>query len=60
MSPHYRGPTTGGVFRLAMLVVLVVLLLQALPTTEGGGQPTRPTTPPACAQRWPPTCEGRR
>jgi hypothetical protein len=35
MSPHHRGPTGAGVLRLALLVVLVVLLLQAIPTTHG-------------------------
>jgi hypothetical protein len=57
MSPHHRGPTGAGVLRLAVVVVLVVLLLQAIPTTDSGGQPTRPTTPPRCAQHWPPTCQ---
>jgi hypothetical protein len=57
MSPHHRGPTGAGVLRLALIVVLVVLLLQALPATDRGGQPTQPTTPPRCAQHWPPTCQ---
>jgi hypothetical protein len=57
MSPHHRGPTGAGVLSLAVIVVLVVLLLQAIPTTDSGGQPTRPTTPPPCAQHWPPTCK---
>jgi hypothetical protein len=57
MSPHHRGPTGAAVLRLALLVVLVVLALQALSVTESGGQPTRPTTPPPCAQHWPPTCK---
>ena len=57
MSPHHRGPTGAGVLTLAVVVVLVVLVLQAIPTTDGGGQPTRPTTPPPCARHWPPTCE---
>ena len=57
MSPHHRGPTGAGVLSLAVVVVLVVLLLQAIPTTDSGGQPTRPTTPPACARHWPPTCQ---
>ena len=57
MSPHHRGPTAGGVLRLAVLAVLVALLLQAWPATDSGGQPTRPTTPPPCAQHWPPTCQ---
>jgi hypothetical protein len=51
------GPTGAGVLRLAVLVVLVVLVLQALPATDSGGQPPRPTTPPPCAQHWPPTCK---
>jgi hypothetical protein len=57
MSPHYRGPTGAGMVTLAVLVVLVVLLLQAIPTTDSGGQATRPTTPPPCARHWPPTCQ---
>jgi hypothetical protein len=57
MSPHHRGPTGAGVLSLAVVVVLVVLLLQAIPTTHSVGQPSRPTSPPACARHWPPTCE---
>jgi hypothetical protein len=57
MSPTHRGPTGAGVLGLAVLVVLVVLILQAIPTTDSGGQVTRPTTPPPCAQHWPPTCK---
>jgi hypothetical protein len=57
MSPHHHGPTGAGVLRLAVLVVLVVLVLQAMATTDSGGQPTRPTTPPPCARHWPPTCQ---
>jgi hypothetical protein len=57
MSPHHRGPTGAGVLRLAVLVVLVVLLLQAWPATDSGSQATRPIRPPACAQHWPPTCQ---
>jgi hypothetical protein len=57
MSPHHRGPTAAGMLRLALLVVLVVLALQAIPTTDSGRQSTRTTTPPRCAQHWPPTCE---
>jgi hypothetical protein len=57
MSPHHRGPTGAGVLRLALLVVLVVLALQAISTTDSAGQATRPTTPPPCAQHWPPTCK---
>jgi hypothetical protein len=36
MSPHHRGPTGAGVLRLAVIVLLVVLVLQLLPTTDGG------------------------
>jgi hypothetical protein len=57
MSPHHRGPTGSGVLMLAVFVALVVLALQLAPATDGGGQPTRPTTPPACARHWPPTCD---
>ena len=57
MSPHHRGPTGAGVLTLALVVVLVVLLLQAIPTTDSGRQPTRPTEPARCAQHWPPTCK---
>ena len=60
MSPYHRGPTGADVLRLAVVVVLVVLLLQAFPATDRGGQPTRPTTPPPCARHWPPTCEEAR
>jgi len=56
-SPYHRGPTGGGVLLLALVVVLVVLALQAWPATDSGGPPTRPTTPPRCAQHFPPTCE---
>jgi hypothetical protein len=57
MSPHHRGPTGAGVLRLAVIVVLVALALQLVPATDRGGQTTRPTTPPRCAQHWPPTCK---
>jgi hypothetical protein len=57
MSPHHRGPTGAGVLFLALVVVLVVLALQAFPATDSGGPPTRPTTPPKCAQHFPPTCQ---
>jgi hypothetical protein len=57
MSPRHRGPTGAGVLVLAVVVVLVVLVLQGLATTDSGGQVTRPTTPPPCAQHWPPMCE---
>jgi hypothetical protein len=57
MSPHHRGPTGAGVLGLAVVVVLVVLALQAMAATDSGGQATRPTTPPACARHWPPTCQ---
>jgi len=56
MSPYHRGPTGAGVLALAVVVVLVVLLFQ-LASTTNGGQATRPTTPPRCAQHWPPTCQ---
>ena len=36
MSPHHRGPTAGGVLRLAVLVVLAVLVLQVVAATRGG------------------------
>jgi hypothetical protein len=35
-SPYHRGPTGAGVLLLALVVVLVVLLASAWPTTEGG------------------------
>jgi hypothetical protein len=38
MSPYHRGPTGAGMLRLAVLVVLVVLVWQAVATTSGGGQ----------------------
>ena len=57
MSPHHRGPTGAGVLRLAVIAVLVALALQLVPATDSGGQATRPTTPPRCAQHWPPTCQ---
>jgi hypothetical protein len=57
MSPYHRGPTGGGVLRLAVLVVLVMLALQLIPITDSDGQPPRPTTPPRCARHWPPTCQ---
>jgi len=57
MSPHHRGPTGAGVLRLAVRAVLLALALQLVPATDSGGQATRPTTPPRCAQQWPPTCK---
>jgi hypothetical protein len=36
MSPHHRGPTGAGVLRLAVVAVLVALLIQLAPATEGG------------------------
>jgi hypothetical protein len=36
MSPYHRGPTGGGVLRLAVLVVILVLVFQWFGTTEGG------------------------
>ena len=36
MSSTYRGPTGAGVLRLALLVVLVVVVWQALAATNGG------------------------
>jgi hypothetical protein len=57
MSPTHRGPTGAGVVFLALVVVLVVLVLSAVPTAQSGAQPSRATTPPACARHWPPTCE---
>jgi hypothetical protein len=35
-SPYHRGPTGAGVLALALVVVLVVLALQALATTDSG------------------------
>jgi hypothetical protein len=35
-SPYHRGPTGAGVLALALVVVLVVLALQAVPTTDSG------------------------
>ena len=57
MSPHHRGPTGAGVLALAVVAVLVAVLLQLGATTGSGSQATRPTTPPKCAQHWPPTCQ---
>jgi hypothetical protein len=53
MSPHHRGPTAGSVLALAIVTILAVLLL-----TAGSGMSAQapPTTPPPCAQQWPPTC----
>jgi hypothetical protein len=50
MSPHHHGPTAGGVLRLALLVVLVVLLLQAIPATEGGRVADAPDRGSLCDQ----------
>ena len=41
MSPHHHGPTGAGVLALAVVAVLVALLLQLGPTTEGGRAVTR-------------------
>jgi hypothetical protein len=63
MSPHHRGPTAGGVLRLAVVAILLSLALQALPeqsTTERGGKVSAPvSTVPPCARHFPPTCERR-
>ena len=37
-SPTYRGPTTGGVFRLAVLVLIAVICWQWFAATEGGAR----------------------
>jgi hypothetical protein len=56
MSPTHRGPTAGGVLWLAVLAIILVIVLQAWPTAGATSFKTPPTTPPACAQHWPPTC----
>jgi hypothetical protein len=56
MSPHHRGPTAAGVLALAVVAVLVALLLQLGAATDGGQGAPPSTSPPACAQHWPPTC----
>ena len=54
-----HGPTIGQA--LAMFAAIAVLLLalawSPLATTGSGDQPTRPTSPPPCAQHFPPTCQ---
>jgi hypothetical protein len=36
MSPHHRGPTGGGVLRLAVLVLVVVICWQWFVATDSG------------------------
>jgi len=52
-----HAPSIGAV--LALLTVVTVLLL-ALLSPSTGTAPSRPATPPPCAQHWPPTCERAR
>jgi hypothetical protein len=35
-SPHHRGPTAGGVLRLAVLVVILVIAFQWFAATDSG------------------------
>ena len=58
-----RGPSAGAALALFAIIALVLLALIWSPAfaTDSGSTPTRPTTPPACAQHFPPTCkEGSR
>jgi hypothetical protein len=58
MSPGYRGPTVAGTFALLAVVTVLLLALLGWPTADASGsRATRPTTPPPCAQHWPPTCQ---
>jgi hypothetical protein len=58
MSPGYRGPTVAGALGLLAVVTVLLLALLGWPTADvSGSRATRPTTPPPCAQQWPPTCE---
>jgi hypothetical protein len=58
MSPGYRGPTVAGTLGLLAVVTVLLLALLGWPTADASGwRATRPTTPPPCAQQWPPTCQ---
>jgi hypothetical protein len=59
MAPGHRGPSTAGALMLFVVVGLVLWALLASPwaTAESGRAGHPPTTPPACAQHMPPTCE---
>jgi len=55
----HSGPTVAQALAMFAAIALVLLALawSPLATAQGGGQPTRPTTPPPCAQHFPPTCK---
>lgn len=57
-----RLPGIWSVFLVLGAVAALALALFAGPvaTADGGDRWTRPTTPPPCAQHWPPTCDGVR
>jgi hypothetical protein len=58
MRPGYRGPTVAGTLGLLAVVTVLLLALLGWPTADASGsRTTRPTTPPPCAQHWPPTCQ---
>jgi hypothetical protein len=58
MAPGRRGPSTFGALALFVVAGLLLYALLAGPTaTAEGGRSVPPTTPPACAQHWPPTCK---
>ena len=52
------GPTAAQVLSLFAAVALILgLVLGMAPATHSGDQPTRTTSPPPCAQHFPPTCQ---
>jgi hypothetical protein len=58
MAPGHRGPSTLGALALFVVAGLLLYALLAGPTaTADSGRAGPPTTPPPCAQHWPPTCE---
>jgi hypothetical protein len=64
-SPYHRGPTGAGVLLLALVVVLVVLVLSAWPTTQGGPLAGDPDRGSLCAEHrgdpgWRSVCQDAR
>jgi hypothetical protein len=57
MSPTHRGPTAGGVLWLAVLAVILVIVLQAWPSSSRSEDKWSERPPPPCATVWPPTCD---
>jgi hypothetical protein len=63
-SSTHRGPTGAGVLRLALVLVLVALALQAVSAAERGGQVVDVDRGSLCDQHhgrpgWEAVCDGR-